>query len=197
MLLRLLYSLSSVLPHLRFDIRGDDNASVSLFLLRTPQDPLSSKNGGLRLLSDIVDQPIEAEVELVPASETLQEVPQVGGCERRRSQIIVTGTVRFNRKDGRRDRLRVVGRNSSPSVFLPCRLQSPSGSGLTGNSPILLLLSRWLSLASCYGCLHLHATTSITPVGVSMLAGSLAGITEHAVIFPVDSIKVRSSPDML
>lgn len=24
-----------------------------------------------------------------------------------------------------------------------------------------------------------------------MLAGSLAGITEHAVIFPVDSIKVR------
>lgn len=28
-------------------------------------------------------------------------------------------------------------------------------------------------------------------VGVSMLAGSLAGITEHAVIFPVDSIKVR------
>lgn len=26
-------------------------------------------------------------------------------------------------------------------------------------------------------------------VGVSMLAGSLAGITEHAVIFPVDSIK--------
>jgi len=29
------------------------------------------------------------------------------------------------------------------------------------------------------------------PIGVSMLAGSLAGITEHAVIFPVDSIKTR------
>ena len=27
-------------------------------------------------------------------------------------------------------------------------------------------------------------------VGISMLAGSLAGITEHAIIFPVDSIKV-------
>lgn len=36
-----------------------------------------------------------------------------------------------------------------------------------------------------------HYDHAAAAVGVSMLAGSLAGITEHAVIFPVDSIKVR------
>jgi hypothetical protein len=142
MLLRLLFSLLSVLPHLRFDIRGDDPASVSLFLLRTPQDPLSPKHGGLRLLSDVGDQPIEARYSFRDSAGN-PPLTSVGGCERRgRSQIIVTEVARFNRKDGRRDRLRVVGRNSSPSVFLSCCLQSPSGSGLTGNSPILLSLSQ-------------------------------------------------------
>lgn len=31
-------------------------------------------------------------------------------------------------------------------------------------------------------------------VAINMLAGALAGISEHAVMYPVDSIKVRLAP---
>ncbi|KAG2113115.1 mitochondrial carrier domain-containing protein [Suillus discolor] len=39
--------------------------------------------------------------------------------------------------------------------------------------------------------LDYEALPSDTSVGVNMLAGALAGITEHAVMFPIDSIKTR------
>ena len=32
---------------------------------------------------------------------------------------------------------------------------------------------------------------NVDSLAINMLAGSLAGISEHAVMFPVDSIKVR------
>lgn len=35
---------------------------------------------------------------------------------------------------------------------------------------------------------------STDSLAINMLAGSLAGISEHAVMFPVDMIKVRLSP---
>ncbi|KAL4073019.1 hypothetical protein V8B97DRAFT_1956344 [Scleroderma yunnanense] len=38
-----------------------------------------------------------------------------------------------------------------------------------------------------------EALPSNAGLGVNMMAGALAGITEHAVMFPIDSIKVSPS----